>query len=202
MSRSVELLRIEGGRKSFPGVVALDGVDFDLRSGQAHALLGENGAGRSTLIKTLSGAYRTGGGTVCAEGERVRINGTEDAERLGIATVYQEFDLVPDLTVAENDETARRGQGTRWQGGHQRAGRRLRRHPRRSEGGRGGHPVRLRRPAAEGTGRDRRTERGEDRGREEDQGRGEGAGQGRHPGERRRLLLTPLPSRKAVQNHA
>ncbi len=102
MSQSVELLRIEGVRKTFPGVVALDSVDFDLRSGEVHVLLGENGAGKSTLIKMLSGAYRPDSGTIFAGGEEVRIDGAEDAERLGIATIYQEFNLVPDLTVAEN----------------------------------------------------------------------------------------------------
>ncbi|MCW8217798.1 sugar ABC transporter ATP-binding protein [Streptomyces griseolus] len=102
MSQSVELLRVEGVRKTFPGVVALDRVDFDLRSGEVHVLLGENGAGKSTLIKMLSGAYRPDSGTLFARGEEVRINGAEDAERLGIATIYQEFNLVPDLTVAEN----------------------------------------------------------------------------------------------------
>lgn len=102
MSESVELLRIEGVRKTFPGVVALDSVDFDLRSGEVHVLLGENGAGKSTLIKMLSGAYRPDGGRIFAGGQEVRIHGAQDAEKLGIATIYQEFNLVPDLTVAEN----------------------------------------------------------------------------------------------------
>ncbi|MET9252356.1 sugar ABC transporter ATP-binding protein [Streptomyces sp. NPDC003717] len=97
-----ELLRIEGIRKTFPGVVALDSVDFDLRRGEVHVLLGENGAGKSTLIKMLSGAYTPDAGRVLAGGEEVRIHGAADAERLGIATIYQEFNLVPDLTVAEN----------------------------------------------------------------------------------------------------
>ncbi|MGX1953011.1 sugar ABC transporter ATP-binding protein [Streptomyces anulatus] len=97
-----ELLRIEGLRKTFPGVVALDNVDFDLRRGEVHVLLGENGAGKSTLIKMLSGAYRPDHGRILAEGREVRIEGAQDAERLGIATIYQEFNLVPDLTVAEN----------------------------------------------------------------------------------------------------
>ncbi|NEE55163.1 sugar ABC transporter ATP-binding protein, partial [Streptomyces sp. SID8455] len=90
-----ELLRIEGLRKTFPGVVALDNVDFDLRRGEVHVLLGENGAGKSTLIKMLSGAYRPDSGRILAEGREVRITGAQDAERLGIATIYQEFNLVP-----------------------------------------------------------------------------------------------------------
>ncbi|SCE08169.1 monosaccharide ABC transporter ATP-binding protein, CUT2 family [Streptomyces sp. IgraMP-1] len=102
MSNPDELLRIENIRKTFPGVVALDSVDFDLRRGEVHVLLGENGAGKSTLIKMLSGAYRPDSGTIYAEGREVRIQSAQDAERLGIATIYQEFNLVPDLTVAEN----------------------------------------------------------------------------------------------------
>ena len=102
MSNQDELLRIEGIRKTFPGVVALDGVDFDLRRGEVHVLLGENGAGKSTLIKMLSGAYTPDAGRILAGGEETRIHGAQDSERLGIATIYQEFNLVPDLTVAEN----------------------------------------------------------------------------------------------------
>ncbi|MFF4484921.1 sugar ABC transporter ATP-binding protein [Streptomyces sp. NPDC001544] len=102
MSNPDELLRIEGIRKTFPGVVALDGVDFDLRRGEVHVLLGENGAGKSTLIKMLSGAYTPDAGRILVGGEEVRIHGAQDSERLGIATIYQEFNLVPDLTVAEN----------------------------------------------------------------------------------------------------
>jgi ribose transport system ATP-binding protein len=102
VSNEDELLRIEGIRKSFPGVVALDGVDFDLRRGEVHVLLGENGAGKSTLIKMLSGAYHPDEGRVLVDGREVHIRGAQDAERLGIATIYQEFNLVPDLTVAEN----------------------------------------------------------------------------------------------------
>ncbi|MFD0413920.1 sugar ABC transporter ATP-binding protein [Streptomyces sp. NPDC127108] len=97
-----ELLRVEGIRKAFPGVVALDGVDFDLRGGEVHVLLGENGAGKSTLIKMFSGANQPDAGRILVGGDEVRIHGAQDAERLGIATIYQEFNLVPDLTVAEN----------------------------------------------------------------------------------------------------
>ncbi|MEU1518559.1 sugar ABC transporter ATP-binding protein [Streptomyces sp. NPDC005811] len=102
MSHPDELLRIEGIRKTFPGVVALDSVDFDLRRGEVHVLLGENGAGKSTLIKMLSGAYRPDAGRILVDGAETRIQGAQDAERLGIATIYQEFNLVPDLSVAEN----------------------------------------------------------------------------------------------------
>jgi ribose transport system ATP-binding protein len=102
VSNADELLRIEGIRKTFPGVVALDGVDFDLRRGEVHVLLGENGAGKSTLIKMLSGAYTPDAGRILVGGEEVRIQDAQDSERLGIATIYQEFNLVPDLTVAEN----------------------------------------------------------------------------------------------------
>nr|WP_202422272.1 sugar ABC transporter ATP-binding protein [Nocardiopsis alba] len=96
------MLRIEGVRKAFPGVVALDEVDFDLRRGEVHVLLGENGAGKSTLIKVLSGAHRPDRGRVLVRGEEVVIRDAQDAARLGIATIYQEFNLVPDVTVAEN----------------------------------------------------------------------------------------------------
>ncbi|MEU7042776.1 sugar ABC transporter ATP-binding protein [Streptomyces varsoviensis] len=93
---------MEGVRKTFPGVVALDGVDFDLCAGEVHALLGENGAGKSTLVKLVSGAHRPDAGRVLVGGEPARIHSAQDAERHGIATIYQEFNLVPDLSVAEN----------------------------------------------------------------------------------------------------
>ncbi|WP_017615081.1 sugar ABC transporter ATP-binding protein [Nocardiopsis salina] len=102
MSSPEELLRIEGVRKAFPGVVALDDVDFDLRRGEVHVLLGENGAGKSTLIKVLSGAHRPDEGRVLVGGREVVIRDAQDAAGLGIATIYQEFNLVPDVTVAEN----------------------------------------------------------------------------------------------------
>ncbi|MEV5752130.1 sugar ABC transporter ATP-binding protein [Actinoallomurus sp. NPDC052308] len=97
-----EILRVRGLRKRFPGVVALDGVDFDLRPGEVHVLLGENGAGKSTLIKMLSGAYHPDEGTIFVDGRETAIRTAEEAQRLGIATIYQEFNLVPQLTVAEN----------------------------------------------------------------------------------------------------
>ncbi|GAA0327860.1 sugar ABC transporter ATP-binding protein [Actinoallomurus spadix] len=97
-----EILRVRGLRKRFPGVVALDGVDFDLRPGEVHVLLGENGAGKSTLIKMLSGAYHPDEGQIFVDGREAAIRTAEDAQRHGVATIYQEFNLVPQLTVAEN----------------------------------------------------------------------------------------------------
>jgi ribose transport system ATP-binding protein len=89
-------------RKAFPGVVALDGVDFNLRAGEVHVLLGENGAGKSTLMKILSGAYAKDAGEIVLDGATVSIGSPRDAQSLGIATIYQELSLVPQLTVAEN----------------------------------------------------------------------------------------------------
>jgi galactofuranose transport system ATP-binding protein len=91
-----------GISKQFFGSKALDGVDFDLRRGEVHALLGENGAGKSTLIKCLSGAYRRDAGTLHLSGEAIDPHNTFQAQKLGIGTVYQEVNLLPNLTVAEN----------------------------------------------------------------------------------------------------
>jgi ribose transport system ATP-binding protein len=83
-------------------VTALDGVDFELERGEVHVVLGENGAGKSTLIKMLSGAYQPDEGEILLDGERVGISSATVAQGLGISTIYQEFNLVPQLTVAEN----------------------------------------------------------------------------------------------------
>ncbi|MGD9483099.1 sugar ABC transporter ATP-binding protein [Streptomyces sp. TRM70308] len=99
---SAPIVRAEGVTKAFPGVVALDGVDFEVHAGEVHVLLGENGAGKSTLIRLLAGAHRPDRGRIVVDGRPVRVHGAQDAERLGIATIHQEFHLVPDLTVAEN----------------------------------------------------------------------------------------------------
>lgn len=96
------LLEMMGIGKTFPGVKALEGVQLAVREGQVHALLGENGAGKSTLIKIMSGAYRKDEGEILFEGKPVEIRGPHDAQALGISTIYQEFNLAKDLSVAEN----------------------------------------------------------------------------------------------------
>jgi ribose transport system ATP-binding protein len=93
---------MRGIRKAFPGVVALDGVDFTLASGEVHMLLGENGAGKSTLMKILSGAYRKDTGEIRVDGRTADIQSPRDALALGIRVIYQELNLVPHLSVAEN----------------------------------------------------------------------------------------------------
>src|SRR5216117_741070 len=88
--------------KTFPGVVALDDVDFDLRRGEVHILLGENGAGKSTLMKILSGAYQRDAGEIEIDGRAVEIPSPRAAQQLGIGVIYQEFNLVPQLSAAAN----------------------------------------------------------------------------------------------------
>jgi ribose transport system ATP-binding protein len=88
--------------KRFEGILALDQVDFDANAGEVHALIGENGAGKSTFIKTLTGAVRPDEGVVRLFGEPIDVRNPRQAKRLGVAAVFQELSLVPDLTVAEN----------------------------------------------------------------------------------------------------
>lgn len=97
-----ELLRTEGLSKSFPGVTALDKVDFSLRRGEIMALLGENGAGKSTLIKALTGVYQPDSGTIWLDGAAIAPKNTAHAQKLGIGTVYQEVNLLPNMSVADN----------------------------------------------------------------------------------------------------
>ena len=96
------LLQMTGIVKQFPGVLALGGVDLDVRAGEVHCLLGQNGAGKSTLIKVLSGVYQPEEGTVTWDGAEASISTPGKAIDLGVATIYQELDLVPHLDVAEN----------------------------------------------------------------------------------------------------
>lgn len=96
------LLSMRGISKTFPGVRALDGVDFSLRNGEIHALLGENGAGKSTLIKVLTGVHRRDAGTIQLVDRPIAPRSPLHAQSLGISTVYQEVNLIPYLSIAEN----------------------------------------------------------------------------------------------------
>ncbi|MBK8082399.1 MAG: sugar ABC transporter ATP-binding protein [Devosia sp.] len=95
-------LEARGITKVFGNHVALDAVDFGLRAGEVHALLGENGAGKSTLIKILTGAYQPDGGMVLADGVPISLESPQQAQAHGIGTVYQEVNLLPNRSVAEN----------------------------------------------------------------------------------------------------
>ncbi|MET0929904.1 MAG: sugar ABC transporter ATP-binding protein [Aeromicrobium sp.] len=110
---SAPLLEMRGIVKQFPGVRALDGVDLVVRAGEVHCLLGQNGAGKSTLIKVLAGAHPVDEGTILWEGEPVSFVDPQAALATGIATIYQELDLVDGLSVADNiflgHESARAG---------------------------------------------------------------------------------------------
>ena len=110
----VELLNIS---KSFGGIVALKNVTLKVRSGEIHALLGENGAGKSTLMKILAGAYSKDSGKVLIDDTEVDIRNTHDSKKLGIGIIYQEFSLVPALSVAENiflNQLPAQGMWIRW----------------------------------------------------------------------------------------
>src|ERR1700691_2190850 len=92
------LLELSGVSKFFPGVVALDGVDFDLRPGEVHVLFGENGAGKSTLINIIAGTYAPDAGEFRFRGEGIGRFTPHMARMMGISPVFQEFSLVPELT--------------------------------------------------------------------------------------------------------
>jgi ribose transport system ATP-binding protein len=99
---SVPFWRMEGVSKQYGGVKALDDVGLTVERGRIHAVLGENGAGKSTLIKIMSGVVQPDSGTMKLEGRPVRFEGPADAMRSGVAAIFQELSLIPDLTVAEN----------------------------------------------------------------------------------------------------
>jgi ribose transport system ATP-binding protein len=107
--RATPILVMEGIEKSFPGVHALKSAGLSLYSGEVHALMGENGAGKSTLIKTLAGAIRPDAGAIQLDGRVVAIRTPKEAQQLGIAVIYQEFNLVPYLTARENIFLGREG---------------------------------------------------------------------------------------------
>ncbi|WP_153020092.1 sugar ABC transporter ATP-binding protein [Paramesorhizobium deserti] len=96
------LLEVEGVRKTFPGVIALDDVSFRLRRGSVHALMGENGAGKSTLMKIIAGIYTPDSGSFKLRGNEIELNSPLDALENGIAMIHQELNLMPYMTVAEN----------------------------------------------------------------------------------------------------
>ena len=99
---ALPLLQMKGIYKHYPGVVALADVNFELYAGEVHCLLGENGAGKSTLMKILSGAIKKDSGSLYIEGKEIEFNSPADAQKYGISMIYQEFKLVPELSVAEN----------------------------------------------------------------------------------------------------
>lgn len=96
------IITINNLRKRFPGVLALDGVDFEINSGEVHALMGENGAGKSTLIKVLTGVHKRDAGQIELDNQPIAPTSPAAAEALGISTVFQEVNLIPQLSVAEN----------------------------------------------------------------------------------------------------
>lgn len=106
-----DILSLERIDKRFPGVVALEQVDFTLHEGEVHALMGENGAGKSTLIKVLTGVYAPDGGTMTLEGREIASKTPLEAVELGISTVYQEVNLAPNLSIAENVCLGRESRG-------------------------------------------------------------------------------------------
>src|SRR4030043_2286942 len=102
MPKAAPILEMKGINKYFPGVKALSNVDFRLFKGEVHAIMGQNGAGKSTLIKVLTGVHKQESGKIILDGVSIKPNSPLDAQKLGISTVYQEINLCPNLTVAEN----------------------------------------------------------------------------------------------------
>src|ERR1700755_1775088 len=102
MSESAPLLEVRGIKKQYPGVLALKGVDFDVRAGEVHCLLGPNGAGKSTLIKCVSGVVAPTEGEIRVEGQVLPVGEPSESMARGVGTIYQELDLVEDLRVAES----------------------------------------------------------------------------------------------------
>jgi galactofuranose transport system ATP-binding protein len=117
-SEAVPILEMKAISKRFPGVQALSAVDFRLFTGEVHAVMGQNGAGKSTLIKVLTGVHPADAGEILLEGAEIRPSSPLDAQRLGISTVYQEVNLCPNLSVAENiflgRESGRQAFALRW----------------------------------------------------------------------------------------
>src|SRR5215211_7013505 len=100
--QSSPLLDMQGIVKVFPGSVALDGANLTVAPGEVHAIVGQNGAGKSTMMKVVNGAYRRDGGTVVFDGQHVDFATPQQAQTHGVSTIYQEINLVPFRSVAEN----------------------------------------------------------------------------------------------------
>ncbi|RNB69847.1 sugar ABC transporter ATP-binding protein [Brevibacillus panacihumi] len=120
------VLELKGITKAFPGVKALDGVHFQLKKGEIHALMGENGAGKSTFIKIITGVHLPDEGEIILNGVRTQINSPKDAQRLGIAAIYQHVTCFPDLSVTENifmghEKVSKRTKRIRWSEMHDEA---------------------------------------------------------------------------------
>jgi ribose transport system ATP-binding protein len=96
------ILEMENVSKTFPGVKALNNIHFNLKKGEVHSLVGENGAGKSTLLKILAGAYKKDAGTIKLDGVTVEMTDPKQALDMGISVIYQEFNLIPNLSIAEN----------------------------------------------------------------------------------------------------
>ena len=101
------MVEVQNISKRFPGVVALDDVSLQFFPGEVHAVVGENGAGKSTLMKIMSGAYTPDSGTIYLNGEKVSFSHPREAQEKGISIIYQEFNLLPERTVAHNIFLAR-----------------------------------------------------------------------------------------------
>src|SRR6188474_3560312 len=102
MDEARPLLELTGATVRFGADAAIDGVDFRMFGGEVHSLMGENGAGKSTLIKAITGALPLNEGALRLDGEERHFRGPHDAQAAGIGVVYQEIDLLPNLSVAEN----------------------------------------------------------------------------------------------------
>src|SRR5215467_7665375 len=96
------VLRVSDVVKAYPGTVALAGATFEVREGAVNVLVGENGAGKSTMMKVIAGAERPDGGELLLDGQRIELRGTDDARRHGIGIVFQELNLFPNLSIVEN----------------------------------------------------------------------------------------------------
>ena len=99
---SQPVLEVRGLTRRFPGVLALNNLDFDVYAGEVHALVGENGAGKSTMINMLAGVLQPSNGSILVNGRQRVFHSTEDSQHAGIGVIFQEFNLLPHLSVAEN----------------------------------------------------------------------------------------------------